>query len=75
MKQSKAKPTRSVARLARQRRALGIELQAIADEASKTSTRGSVSICTVSNVLAGRTKSANVVAVVQRLIEARRVVA
>lgn len=68
MKQTKAKPPRTLARLKRQLHDLGISHQRVADEATRTSPRGSCGIATVSNVLAGRHKSANVVATAKRLI-------
>lgn len=75
MQQSKAKrQPRSLARLDRERRAHGITLEQVAAAASETTTRKrrTVGITTVSNVLAGRTKSANVVATVKRLIAAAK---
>ena len=59
---------RTLARLARRCRLLGITHQAVADAATKTSRRGSVGFTTVSRVLTGRTKSLNVVATIRRLI-------
>jgi hypothetical protein len=72
MKQSKATSPATLARLAKQLHDLGIAHQVVAEEASKTSKRGRVGLSTVSNVLAGRTKSANVVATVKRLIAAAK---
>jgi hypothetical protein len=71
MKRSKANLSRqTLARLDAERRSLGITLERVATEAAKTSRRKrrTVGITTVSNVLAGRTRSANVVATCKRLI-------
>ena len=66
------KQAKRLARLDASRKRHGITLQAIADEASKTSRRGSVSVPTVSKVLSGDTKSANVIDTLKRLIAAAR---
>ncbi len=55
-------------RLKRQAKQLGITHDVVAAEASKTSKRGSVGRTLVVHVLAGRAKSANVVATIKRLI-------
>ncbi|MDP3766816.1 MAG: hypothetical protein Q8S13_02270 [Dehalococcoidia bacterium] len=69
MKPSKATPApRTLSRLKRDLAALGILHQRVAEEAAKTSRRGTVGVTTVSLVLAGRRKSANVVTVARRLI-------
>lgn len=68
MKPRQAKPNGRLARLKRRLHALGITHERVADEASRTSRRGTVGITTVSKVLAGDRKSANVVATVKRLI-------
>lgn len=73
MKQSKATPTpRTLSRLKRDLAALGITHQRVAEEAAKTSRRGTVGVATVSLVLAGRRKSENVVATCKRLIAAAK---
>lgn len=59
---------RKLTRLAKQLHERGITHQRVADEASKTSRRGTVGVTTVSKVLAARTKSANVVATASRLV-------
>lgn len=69
MKQSKATPApRTLSRLKRELDGLGITHKRVAEEASKTSRRGSVGLATVSLVLAGRRKSGNVVATCMRLV-------
>lgn len=59
---------RTLALLRRQLQQHGIRHEDVAAEAAKTSPRGSVSGSMVSRVLSGRSKSANVVATVRRLI-------
>lgn len=66
MKQSKRK--RTLARLEADRKAHGITLRMVADEAAKTARFGTMAPTTVSNVLAGRTKSENVLDALRRLI-------
>lgn len=69
MKPSKATPApRTLSRLKRELAALGILHQRVAEEAAKTSRRGTVGVTTVSLVLAGRRKSANVIATAKRLL-------
>lgn len=68
VKQGKATAPSTLARLKRQLHALDIPHTRVADEARKTSRRGTVNATTVSNVLAGRRRSANVVATAKRLI-------
>lgn len=67
VKSGQVSPT-TLARLKSQLQMLGILHERVAMEASKTSRRGTVSASAVSRVLAGRTKSANVVATARRLI-------
>lgn len=70
MKQSKATPApRTLSRLKRDLSELGITHQRVADEASKTSRRGTVGLATVSLVLSGHRVSGNVVTTAKRLIE------
>lgn len=66
MKSSQVHPP--LTRLDAQRKKHGITLEVIAVEATKTARRGSVSVSAVSRVLRGRSKSANVVATLKRLI-------
>ena len=66
MKQSKRK--RTLAQLDADRKAHRITLQMVADEAAKTARFGTMADTTVSNVLAGRTKSQNVLDALRRLI-------
>lgn len=69
MNQSKATPApRTLSRLKRSLADLGITHQRVAQEASRTSRRGTVGVATVSLVLSGKRKSANVVATAKRLI-------
>jgi hypothetical protein len=70
MKQGKAKA--NLARLRATRDRLEITLEMVAAEASKTSARGSVNASTVSNVLAGRRVSQNVIDALRRLIAAAK---
>lgn len=69
MRQTKPKPPRTLARLKKQLHDLGIPHERVAEEARKTSARGTCNVTTVSNVLAGRDKSANVIATAKRLID------
>lgn len=73
MRARKGNPTvETLARLDRERRRYGITQAVVAVEASKTSRRGSVGVPTVSRVISGDTKSANVVRTIRRLIAEAR---
>lgn len=69
MKQSQR--SRKLARLESLRKRYGIRLQTVAAEAAPTARFGTMSHTTVSNVLAGRTKSRNVLDALRRLIAQR----
>ncbi len=73
-RQAKANPV-TLARLRAGLDKHGITLTRVAEEATKTSRRGSVGITTVSHVLAGRRPSSNVVATVKRLLAEARATA
>ena len=68
MKARQGNTPRSLERLDAERKRLGITLQAVADEAAKTSARGRCGVPTVSRVLHGHAKSVNVVTTLKRLI-------
>lgn len=69
MKQSKSYPAlRTLARLNAERKALGIENEAIAARASEKSKRGHVGVTTVSNALTGLRKSMAVIDATRELV-------
>jgi len=75
MKARQGKPSgTTLLRLDAERKRLGITLQAVADEAAKTSARGRCGVPTVSRVLHGHAKSTNVVTTLRRLIAEARAV-
>lgn len=68
MKKSRHVNAQTLAQMKRRLQERGIRHDDVAREASKTSPRGSVGRTMVAHVLAGRTKSSNVVQTVQRLL-------